>query len=222
MTNDHLPLAECRSNLKQRLDDCFTRRDDPTKCFARNGIAREILDQQTLLHLLKLIVYPADNRFDDEDEKRLRSLAIEIRGPETESSPGYCNTLAILLYARCSDECLITWAKTLFRHVSDGTQQRPINDHDLPLTEQEILDSFGHRDVHSFWEQQFLFNPVTLKEFDESIYDGHKQFCRLPFGQERVKIGKGAYAVVYRVKIEKGHLINETSGSGLQNVSRRS
>ena len=63
-----------------------------------------------------------------------------------------------------------------------------------------------------------MFCPVILKEFDESIYVGRHQSCPLPFVEERVKIGKGSFAIVYKVKIEKGHMVNR-SGWALQNVS---
>ena len=98
-------------------------------------------------------------------------------------------------------------------------QNRPIHDTDLPLTRLAALDKFGHDDGQSFWVQQYLFCPITLKEFDESVYVDHRSSCRLPFGQERIKVGKGNFATVYKVKIETGHIVNESSGLALQNVS---
>ena len=214
-------LAEYRSYVKQRLDDCFTRKNDldPSKRFARNGVTREILDKQTLFLLLKLTIYQAHDRINATDEDFLRPLASEIRGSETRTSPGYCNILATLLYARCTDDCLKTWARSLLPQKDHDRQQRPVDDNDLPLTESAAQENFGNDDGHSFWEQQSLFCPIILKEFDESVYVGRNQSCRLPFMEERIRIGKGSFAVVYKVKIEKGHMVNHSSGWALQNVS---
>ena len=219
-SSSHHSLAECRSYLKQRLDDCFTRKDDldPSKRFARNGITKEIFDKQTLFHLFKLVIYQGHDGVGATGEDTLRSLAFQIRGSDTETFPGYCNILATLLHARCTDACLKSWAQSLLRQSPHDPQRRPINDNDLPLTELVARDNFGY-DGLSFWEQQSLFCPIILKEFDESIYVDHNQSCRLPFVEERTKIGKGNFATVYKVKIEKGHLVNQSSGLALQNVS---
>lgn len=217
----HNSLAECRSYLKQRLDCCFTRGDDPTKRFAPNGTTREILDQWTLFYLLKFIIYSANYQINSADEDSLQCLVRKIRGPETTTSPGYCNVLATLLYIRCTDERLKSWAQDLSHDMAPEHQYRPIHDTDLPLTRSAALEKFGHDDGQSFWEQQYLFCPITLKEFDESVYVDHRKSCRLPFGQERIKIGKGSFATVYKVKIEKGHMVNESSGLALQTVSHK-
>ena len=215
----HKSLAECRRYLKQRLDSCFIRGDDPTKRFAPNGITREILDQRTLSHLLKLIIYSTNYQIDAADEASLKSLVMRIRGLETSTSPRYCNVLATLLYIRCTDERLQSWAQTLSHEIAPEDQYRPISDTDLPLTKSAALKNFGHDDGQSFWAQQYLFCPIILKEFDESVYVGHKTSCRLPFGEERSKIGKGSFATVYKVKIQTGHMVNESSSLALHNVS---
>ena len=215
----HKSLPECRSYLKKRLDCCFTRGDDPTKRFAPNGTTREIFDQRTLFHLLKLVIYSPSDQIDVADEDSLQCLVSTIRGLETTTSPRYCNVLATLLYIRCTDDCLKSWARGLSHDMATEHQYRPIHDTDLPLTRTAALDKFGHDDGESFWEQQYLFCPIILKESDESIYVDHKKSCRLPFGQERIKIGKGSFATVYKVKIETGHMVNETSGLALRNVS---
>ena len=215
----HKSLAECRSYLKQRLDCCFARGDDPTKRFAPNGVTKEILDQWTLFQLLKHIVYPETYQIDAVDEASLKSLVRKIRGLETTTSRGYCNVLATFLYMRCTDDCLQSWAQDLAQDIAPNDQYRPICDNDLPLTRSAALEKFGHDDGQSFWEQQYLFCPITLKEFDESIYVDAKKSCRLPFRQERIKIGKGSFATVYKVEIETGHMVNESSGLALQKVS---
>ena len=214
-------LAGCRSYLKQRLDDCFTRGNDsqPSKRFARNGVTREIFDQQILFQLLKLIIYQAHYEIIAKDEDFLRSLACEIRSSETKTCSGYCNILATLLYARCTDGGLKTWALSLLPRSSHDCPQRPVSDSDLPLTKSAAQDNFGHNDGCSFWEQQYLFCPITLTKFDESVYVDHKKSCCLPFTEERELIGKGSFALVYKVKIAKGHMVNRSSDWALQNVS---
>ena len=189
------------------------------KRFASNGTTREIFDQRTLFQLLKLIIYPADYQTNDADKDSLQCLVRKIKGLETTTSPGYCNVLATLLYIRCTDACLTSWTQDLSHDIAPEHQYRPVLDTDLPLTKIAALDKFGPEDGQSFWEQQYLFCPITLKESDESVYVDHKKSCRLPFGQERIWIGKGGYATVYKVKIEKGHMVNESSGLALQNVS---
>lgn len=217
-SNTHQSLPEYRGYLKEKLDDCFTRKDgqNPSERFARNGVTEEIFDKQTLFLLLKLIIDRGPSETDATHQDFLLSLVWRIKGSETESLPCCCNILATLLYARCTDNCLKTWATSSLPNKSHDREQRLISDADLPLTLFEARATFGYDDGHSFWEQQALFCPVTLKEFDESVYE---QSCPLPFAEKRVSIGRGNYAKVYRVKIEKGHMINETSGWALQSVS---
>ena len=220
MANDlHQSLAECRSDLEKRLDRCFARGDDPKKRFAPNGTTREILDQRTLFQLLRLIIYSANYQINTADENSLQSLVRKIRGPETATSPAYCNVLATLLYIRCKDDCLTSWTQSISHDMASEYQDRSIHDTDLPLMKSAALDKFGHADGSRFWEEQYLFCPIVLKMFDESVYVDHKSSCRLPFGQERIEIGKGSYARVYKVKIERGHMVNQSSGLALQNVS---
>ena len=224
MTSDfQTSLADCRRSLKRRLDDCFTRKDDPnpSKRFARNGITREILNEATLYHLFKLLNFTDNHVLSGTDDQCLKSLVSVVRGLEMETSPSppeYCNILATLLYARCTDECLRSWAKTLSHQRSHDHEPRPFNDNDLPLTEPAAQKSFGDADGHCFWELQFLFCPITLKESVESVYVDHERSCRLPFTEERTKIGSGNFARVYKVKIEKGHMVNQSSGLALQHV----
>ena len=214
-------LAEYRKDLQQRLDDCFSRRDDPdpSKRFARNGVTKEILDGQVLFQILKLLIYQGDDGADATDDDYIRSLALEIRGSETGTSPGYCNILGTLLYARCTNDCLKTWAKSLLPPSSHCPHQKPADDNDLPLSKLAARSNFGHDDGHTFWEQQYLFCPITLKESDESVYVGLKQCCRLPFLEERTKIAKGSYAIVYKVNVASGHMVNASRGWATQKVS---
>jgi len=50
---------------------------------------------------------------------------------------------------------------------------------------------------------------VVLKENNESRYVNDRASCPLPFYKESVERGRGAYAVVRKVFVEEGHLVNE-------------
>ena len=86
---------------------------------------------------------------------------------------------------------------------------KPAFDCDLPLTKPAAFEASGKDDGHNLWEHQFLFCPVVLKERDEVRYVDHKQSCPRPFLEEPEKTGQGAYAIVYKVRIEKGRLTND-------------
>lgn len=121
------------------------------------------------------------------------------------NSPPRCNNvLAILLYSQCTDQTLRVFVGSLLHERSS----KPAFDCDLPLTKPTACEAFGKADRHNFWEHQFLFGPVVLKEQDGVRYVDDKQSCPGPFLEEPGKIGQGAYAIVYKVRIEKGHLTN--------------
>lgn len=214
-------LIVCRQRLKETLDGCFARRDDldPRKRFARRGVTREIFDKDRLEHFLQLLCRDRIDALHWVDPASLQSLTKKIRG--SEDSPRCCNNvLAILLYSQCKDQTLLDFIQRLLH-------ERPLNptyDCDLPLERSTAREAFGNVDGHNFWEHQFLFCPVILKEQDEVRYVDHKQSCPRPFLEEPKKIGQGAYAVVYRVRIEKGHLINDKGANdvGLSRSDNRS
>lgn len=121
------------------------------------------------------------------------------------NSPPSCNNvLAILLYSQCTDQTPRVFIESLLHERSS----KPAFDCDLPLTKPTACEAFGKDDGHNFWGHQFLFCPVVLKEQDEVRYVDHKQSCPRPFLEVPEKIGQGAYAIVYKVRIEKGHLTN--------------
>ena len=196
-------INEYRQHLKKRIDNCFVRKDDeePQKRFAPSGATREIFEQQRLFELVRFLV-------PDQTEAELNSIAEKIRGPA--GSPrhynvGYNNVLATLLYAHCKNQTLRKFVEGLLL----DTCSDPSCDGDLPFTKSRATDVFGDDDGQKFWEHQSLFSPVILEEQNEVIYTGQRRLCPLPFTENPKKIDQGAYAIVYRVTIEKGHLINE-------------
>lgn len=199
-------LLECRQRLKEKLDGCFARKDDldPQKRFARRGVTREIFEQDRLEHFLRLLYRDNSDVLHRVDSTSLQSVAKKIRG--SEDSPHCCNNvLAILLYSQCKSQTMLDYTQRLLH-------ESPLSltyDCHLPLERSTACEAFGNDDGHNFWEHQFLFCPVILKERDEVRYVDHKQSCPRPFLEEPKKIGQGAYAVVYRVRIERGHLIND-------------
>lgn len=211
----HDTLIGYRSHLKEKLDCCFARGDglEPEKRFARSGITSEIFDAQRLVHLFRLLLYEDLPSIDRKATKRLGLIAEKVRG--SGDSPKFCNIVACLLYSRCRNESLRIWVESLFPEKNHDT----LSDRDLPLTDLEAENAFGNEDGRNFWEHQFLFCPVVLEQGDESVYVDHRQSCPLPFLKEPEKIGKGAYAIVYKVEIERGHLVNQAESSVLQSVS---
>lgn len=199
-------LSEYRQLLKDKLADCFTRKNDlnpNTTKFARRGITREIFEESTLEHLFGLLLQGGGFTAAPGDSVDLTRIAKNIRG--TRTSLTYCNVLATLLYSRCLD-------KSLQKFLSDILQiesHKPIADNDLPLTQEEACKAFGDQDGYQFWEDQYVFCPVVLKENDESIYVDNRAFCPMPFIEDPVEIGRGAYGVIRKVTIEDGYLVNE-------------
>ena len=204
-------LLECRQRLKEKLDSCFARKDDPNpqKRFAPRGVTRAIFEQERLERFLQLLYQDSNDVFNRRIPASLESIAKKIRGSE-DSSPCSNNFLAILLYSQCTNQSLMDFIQYLLQE----TPSKPILDSDLPLTKSTACEAFD--DGHSFWEHQFLFCPVILTEQEEVRYVGHMQSCPRPFLEEPKKIGSGAFSVVYKVKIEKGHLIND---QGVNNVA---
>ena len=206
-------LAGCRNHLKEVLDGCFTRADDPDprKRFARRGITKEILEEQRLIHLFHLLYHRGDEKLNSKSKDRARLIATKIRG--CEGSLAYCNVLATLLYARCSDESLRTLAEGLL----DGKISEALSDDGRPLPKEQLCSIFGVNDGHDVWEHQSLFRPVVLMAGDENVYEGESS--PLPFPEDPVWLGRGSFATVYKVKIAKGHLIMDKATGTAYNVS---
>ncbi len=201
-------LLECRQGLKERLDGCFARKDDPNpqKRFARRGVTREIFEEKRLERLIWLLYHNSPDRSHREvPADYLKSIAKKIRG--SEASP-HCsnNALAILLYSECKNKSIMDFIDCL---LLTERRSNPIFDSDLPLTKVAACEAFGSDDGHKFWEHQPLFCPVILEERNEVRYVDHRQSCPRPFLEDPKEIGRGAYAIVYRVKVEKGHLISD-------------
>ena len=211
---DRDTLAGYRNYLEEEvLDGCFTRADDPdpTKRFARRGITREKLEEQRLIHLFHLLFDGAQDKLDSKSNDRVRSIARKIRGAG--GSSAYCNVLATLLYARCSDESL----RTLGEGILDGKLPEALSDDGRTLPKEQLCSIFGGNDGHAVWEHQSLFRPVLLTAYDENVYED--EFSPLPFVEAPVRIGRGSYGTVYKVKIEQGHLIMDKATGSAYNVS---
>ena len=62
-----------------------------------------------------------------------------------------------------------------------------------------------------FFKEHFQFCPVVLKKHQDVICQGHKASCPLPYLEEE-PIGSGAFGVVYKALIERGHLRDGAAG----------
>ena len=205
---DSKTLAECRSLLKERLDGCFARIDDPDpkKRFARRGVTREIFEIDRLRHLLRLVLRRRSVE-GVEVENTVNEASEEIRGDD--DKPKYCNVLATLLYSRCTDQTL----EQFVRSILATRAPNPVCDDNLPLNRAGAIGAFGNDDGQLFWVDQYLFCPVILKENGESRYIDDKAPCPMPFLEEPKVIGKGAFGTVKKVVLARGHLINEREKS---------
>ena len=210
---DRDTLAGYRTHLKEVLDGSFTRANDrdPAKRFARRGITREKLEEQRLTHLFYLLYVAGHDKLDSIAQNRVKSIARKIRG--SGGSSAYCNILATLLYARCSDESLITLGEGLL----DGRLDEALSDNGRTLPKEELCSIFGGDDGVAVWEHQSLFRPVILTGHNENVYEDES--APLPFVEDPVQIGCGTYATVYKVKIEEGHLIMDKATGSAYNVS---
>lgn len=193
-------LDECCRRLRKKLDDCFERNSDidlPQDRFAPRDKTLEIFEQERLEHLLLLLYNCSTDSY-----RSMEYIAKKIRG--SEESPRCCNFLAVLIYSHCKSQNLMDFVQSL---LNEDTHS-PCFDDDLPLTRDAAYEKFGE-DVPTFWEHQYLFCPVILKGQEENIYRDHKKLCPRPLVKEPQKIGQGAYAIVYKVVIAKGHLTND-------------
>ena len=204
-------IDDYRRHLKTEIDDCFIRKDDkePQKRFASSGATREIFKMPRLFKLVRFLI-------PDRTEAELNKIAERIRGPEGSArrcNVGYNNVLATLLYAHCEDQTLRKFVECLLLEACSN----PNCDGEMPFTEARATEAFGDADGKKFCEQQYLFSPIVLEEQKEVIYTDHRNACPAPFTEEPDEIRRGAYGIVYKVTIEKGHLINE---KGANDVSR--
>lgn len=206
-------LRECRQLLKEKLDNCFARNDDsdPRNRFARRGVTREIFEQDRLEHFLRLLSKDRADVLHSMVPANLKSIAAKIRG-DKDSPRCYNNVLAILFYSECKEESLVKFVECLL----GGIPSEPISDYDLPLAESTACKAFGDDDGLKFWKHQYPFCPVILKEQDEVKYVAS---CPRPFLEKPKEIGRGAYAIVYRVTIEKGHLVNDQGVNDVNTTS---
>lgn len=210
---DRDSLAGYRIHLKEVLEECLTspNDEDPRKRFARRGITRERLEEQRLTHLFHLLYIAGQDELDSTSQDRGKSIARKIRG--SRESSAYCNILATLLYARCSDESL----RTLGDLLLEGKLPEGLSDNDRTLSKDELCNIFGSDDGLAVWEHQSLFRPVLLTVYDENVYEDESS--PLPLGEDPVQIGRGTYATVYKVMIEEGHLIMDKATGSAYNVS---
>lgn len=58
---------------------------------------------------------------------------------------------------------------------------------------------------------------MLLTGYDENVYEDESS--PLPFVEDPVQIGGGAYTAVYKVKIEEGHLIMDKATGSAYKVS---
>ena len=194
-------LDKYRKHLRERLEAGFTRGGDPHKRFARIGLTQEIFDEGRLIKLTRLVLC-GQAEHGSRDVRQLQSITHRIRG--FNHRPAFCNVLAILLYIRAHAETL----ERILKQIADGTSSALFSDIDLPVERDTALGVLGKEDGQDFFNGQFSFCPVVLKEGDESVYVGHRKSCPLPFCEEPTDVGEGTYAKVSKVIIEKGHFNN--------------
>ena len=138
----------------------------------------------------------------DETVERLLSMETppqEILGTATTTLDiqGCRKVLAICLYARLTP--------TFFYRLV----QSPILDHDLPIQEEDLIDSlsFFKEDVElqslqRFYNTQWVFSPVRLEANQSHAHFADSAILPIVCDLERDLLGRGLYGEVYRVRID--------------------
>ena len=212
--NGRYSLKNLRELLRQELEECLVRRDDPTNRFAPREATGRILHKETLVHLFTLIVYGIRPNIEQTAVDCIRSLAFKVNDGSY-SSPSFCNVLAILVYARCKNRTIESF---LNRLLNDPLVEE-ISDGNLPLAKTRAISTFGIEDGLAFWSNQYPFCPVVLREYGKSVYGNGKAHCPLPFLEDPEKVGEGSYSTVFEVKVVKRHLVNHKSSASNDRVS---
>ena len=128
----------------------------------------------------------------------------------------FTKVLATLLWMRAGRNVLEQYGRLLFPERAPYVAPCASDDH-LPWDHKTALRVFPLRG-EDFYEEQFQFCPVILHKKEVVIYNNDKNRCPLPYLEE-TDIGQGSFGSVYRVKIERHHLISE--GGQNANIQRR-
>jgi hypothetical protein len=112
---------------------------------------------------------------------------------------------------------VINWSqmqefRVLFYEFKDGEKRR--TDNELPYKDELDLDFLeGHQD--SFFEKQYMFKPVIIKQLENSYVQRVDGQLRLPFTEENHPLGCGGFGAVYKVKVAPHHLQTEDGNTNI-------
>ncbi|KAL4940358.1 kinase-like domain-containing protein [Aspergillus oleicola] len=123
--------------------------------------------------------------------------------------------LAIVLQIRWPDDdrTLRQFLELLTTHQTPADRPR-LDDQKLPISLEEAQLHFPQQ-ADNFFDAQFEFCAIVLGGEETVIYqDDFRLQCPLPF-RERKIIGRGPYAQVYKVKIERGHIRLPENDNGI-------
>jgi hypothetical protein len=110
-----------------------------------------------------------------------------------------CRILTILIYIGCDTSVLQD-----FRRLFVSNSTLTTRDSDLPIQLSVAHALLGATLGYQFYNKQFIFCPVVLKEDEEIECIGEQQWCRLPFIDCEF-LGSGSSGRVSKVTIPKGH-----------------
>ena len=199
-----MSLDRLCDGLIRRIETCIQLKHDPPKRFAPYGAVNSLLrDRQHELRELFRQLFDLRNVI----SFRLERIINRTLGADNQR-PGLCNILATLLFMRGGASIL----KQFEVFILSSEAVSSYTDDNLPFDLETCKKLFpvGGRGG-DFFREQFQFCPVVLKKHQDVICQGHKASCPLPCLKEE-PIGSGAFGVVYKVLIERGHLRDGAAG----------
>lgn len=192
---------EIFGQISQRIE----RKEDERLRFAPKGTAEVVLDQDNLKLLYQCLVSSISLVGDNALTEDIFVQRVEQRKLQ--------RFLAILIFASCSIDALITFTTRLI--TSDAWLVRRNEDRLVfPLpADLERLESLFKDNVHAykFYTTQACFCTVVLRRREEVLIE-HPERHRLPFLQEQ-PLAEGSFGKVFKVRVAKGHFVDHRTST---------
>ncbi|EWZ89461.1 serine/threonine protein kinase [Fusarium oxysporum f. sp. lycopersici MN25] len=200
-------LDDIRSQLKDGLE-----KKNTTEKFATRGMVKYVLSPSNLEAVYRALKAANAKMPTDTDQVNARKFAEKVKEKKLQ------HFLAVLIYAKCSIDAIKEFLDTLvFGNKAEFQEEDQETPNLLPASK-EFLERLFSRppDRRDFFDEQRPFCTLVLGSLDLVMIRSDDQKS-LPW-LEQEQIGSGAFGVVYKVTIPKGHLT--TDGNFSQPTSR--